>query len=704
MRKALIHQTPAEKLANNSASTISAIQQNTTEVIKALKANTPDNTELIEKLQENKQKLDEVKSASLITNQQGKKSNELLEKIAERKESAVVSLDTGDAEIITITGDKGEAGPAGKDGKDGMDGRDGVDGLDGQDGVAPTVAEIMRHVRVPKDGEHGRDGIDGRDGKDGSPDDPDTIVDIVNKSTKQIDHNKVKGLAEMKMAVDRYGTNPQGVSGGGKTYRIKTNGVDQAHVTTLNFEGATYDGDGLVTVTVGGGGGNVTKVGTPVNNQVGVWTGDGTIEGDTAFTFNTTTNTVTLGVENGTGFIGGPDALTTNFLGGRLHFRGGNGNGTGNGGGVNFIGGYGGLTSGIGGNIYCEGGGSDTAAGGSVFFQGGNGVTNGTVRILDVATQNAAILDTTLLVTADRTFTFPDISGTFALLAQNANFNTLTVNTNLVPDANDGAALGTTTLQFSDLFLATGAVINFNNGNATLTHSAGLLTSSVPVSLGTVNALTAGSLELGHATDTTIARSGAGAITVEGVQVILSGAALGTPSSATLTNATGLPVAGITASTVTALGVGSIELGHATDTTLSRSAAGVLAVEGVVIPSISSTNTLTNKRVTPRVLSAANNASLTPEKDTYDIFHLTAMSANTTINNHSTSTPADGETMIFRFLDNGTARTLTWGTAYVAKGGIALPSTTVLSKNLALGFQYDSNLAKWNLIASAQSA
>lgn len=42
------------------------------------------------------------------------------------------------------------------------------------------------------------------------------------------------------------------------------------------------------------GGGDVTKVGTPVNNQVGVWTGDGTIEGDTAFTFDTTTDKLTV--------------------------------------------------------------------------------------------------------------------------------------------------------------------------------------------------------------------------------------------------------------------------------------------------------------------------------------------------------------------------------------------------------------------------
>ena len=51
----------------------------------------------------------------------------------------------------------------------------------------------------------------------------------------------------------------------------------------------------------------------------------------------------------------------------------------------------------------------------------------------------------------------------------------------LRPAANDATSLGDTSLMFSDLFLASGAVINFNNGNATLTHAAGFLTSSVPV-------------------------------------------------------------------------------------------------------------------------------------------------------------------------------------------------------------------------------
>lgn len=46
----------------------------------------------------------------------------------------------------------------------------------------------------------------------------------------------------------------------------------------------------------------------------------------------------------------------------------------------------------------------------------------------------------------------------------------------LSPGASDGSALGTTALMWSDLFLAAGGVINFNNGNMTLTHSAGQLT------------------------------------------------------------------------------------------------------------------------------------------------------------------------------------------------------------------------------------
>lgn len=78
---------------------------------------------------------------------------------------------------------------------------------------------------------------------------------------------------------------------------------------------------------------------------------------------------------------------------------------------------------------------------------------------------------------------------------------------------------------------------------------------------------------------------------------ILTAPTLGTPVSVTLTNATGLPISGLVASTVAALGVGTIELGHASDTTIARSAAGRISVEGVNVVSISSTDTLTNKTI-----------------------------------------------------------------------------------------------------------
>ncbi len=84
------------------------------------------------------------------------------------------------------------------------------------------------------------------------------------------------------------------------------------------------------------------------------------------------------------------------------------------------------------------------------------------------------------------------------------------------PFSNDLMALGAGTVSWSDLFLASGGVINWNNGNVTLTHSAGLLTLSSPLSLGTSNALTAGTVELGHASDTTLTRVSAGVVAVEG--------------------------------------------------------------------------------------------------------------------------------------------------------------------------------------------
>ena len=60
--------------------------------------------------------------------------------------------------------------------------------------------------------------------------------------------------------------------------------------------------------------------------------------------------------------------------------------------------------------------------------------------------------------------------------ASTGAFTTITATTSISPTADDGAALGDLTHNFSDLFLATGAVINYANSNVVLTHSSGILT------------------------------------------------------------------------------------------------------------------------------------------------------------------------------------------------------------------------------------
>jgi hypothetical protein len=152
----------------------------------------------------------------------------------------------------------------------------------------------------------------------------------------------------------------------------------------------------------------------------------------------------------------------------------------------------------------------------------------------------------------------------------------------------DTTSTGTVATAYTDVLggntIAASAATTFTNYVASYTKDP---IAGTNVTMTNKWALGADSLRVGTSNQLTV--SNAGVLTLTGAGV------LGTPASINLTNATALPVSGITASTVTALGVGSLELGNAADTTIARSSGGVISVEGIVIPSISSTNTLTNK-------------------------------------------------------------------------------------------------------------
>jgi hypothetical protein len=152
-----------------------------------------------------------------------------------------------------------------------------------------------------------------------------------------------------------------------------------------------------------------------------------------------------------------------------------------------------------------------------------------TVTAFSPATNNTQALGTTALQWADLFLgsggvinfdngdvTITEGTNTLAFAGASSGYS---YDAALLPSTNDAAALGVSGTAWADLFLASGGVINFNAGNYTLTHSAGVLTANGALSIGTGNALTAGTIELGAATDTTLSRGAAGFIAVEGNRV-----------------------------------------------------------------------------------------------------------------------------------------------------------------------------------------
>jgi hypothetical protein len=128
----------------------------------------------------------------------------------------------------------------------------------------------------------------------------------------------------------------------------------------------------------------------------------------------------------------------------------------------------------------------------------------------------------------------------------------------------------------------------------------------------------------------------------------------------------------------------------------------------------SSTQTITNKRINPRVSSTASIGSpLAWNSDNFDQYAATGQTAALTINADA-GTPVDGQKVIFRFEDNGTARVLTF-TGGVARGfrpvGVTMTTaasnftyTTLTARTTYFGCIFNAFDNRWDIIAISQEA
>ena len=105
--------------------------------------------------------------------------------------------------------------------------------------------------------------------------------------------------------------------------------------------------------------------------------------------------------------------------------------------------------------------------------------------------------------------------------------------------------------------------------------------------------------------------------------------------------------------------------------------------------------------IVPRVQTVASSAIVTPVS-TNDIVTITAQAVGLSLLN-PTGTFVEGQALMIRIKDNGTARTIAFGTSYRAIG-ITLPTTTVISKTLYLGVIYNSTDAKFDIVGLNQEA
>jgi hypothetical protein len=101
------------------------------------------------------------------------------------------------------------------------------------------------------------------------------------------------------------------------------------------------------------------------------------------------------------------------------------------------------------------------------------------------------------------------------------------------------------------------------------------------------------------------------------------------------------------------------------------------------------------------VVTVAATATLTPTSAAKQ-YNITGQNAALTIA-APTGTFTDGQDLLIRIKDNGTARAISWNAVFRAVG-ITLPTTTVVSKVLYVGAKWNAAENVFDVIAVGQQA
>ncbi len=104
------------------------------------------------------------------------------------------------------------------------------------------------------------------------------------------------------------------------------------------------------------------------------------------------------------------------------------------------------------------------------------------------------------------------------------------------------------------------------------------------------------------------------------------------------------------------------------------------------------------ERIDKRKTTITSSGTPTPDMDITDIYIISALATPATFG-APTGTPVDGQSLIIRIKDDGTARALTFNSIYRASSDLSLPSTTTVSKTMYLGFIYNGTDNKYDLLA-----